>query len=67
MENIAQFQRKELIRLKEENVSLRNAAVKLVKNARRDRATISVLKKVNNNLHARLMVADGAYGIMRGE
>ena len=65
MENMAKFQRAEIVRLKEENVLLRNITIKLIKAAKENRATIDVQREVCKNLHGRLQVVNSAYDILR--
>ena len=64
MENLAKWQRSEIIRLKEENVALRNAALKLVKQAKENRAVIKVQRQVCKSLNERLAVVNAAFDIL---
>ena len=67
MDNMVKWQRSEIVRLKEENVALRNAALKLIRQAKENRAVIQVQREVANSLHGRLTVANAAFDVLMEE
>ena len=64
MRNMVLFQKAELVRLKEENVNLRNACLKLIKSSKESRKQQQVQREMVASLSGRLQVVNAAYGIL---
>ena len=64
MRNMVLFQKAELVRLKGENVNLRNACLKLIKASKESRKQQQVQREMVASLSGRLQVVNAAYGIL---
>ena len=67
MLNVVKAQRDEIVRLNDENATLRNVCLKLTNATEDYRRTIKIMKIISKSLHGWLYFADLAYEIIRGE